>query len=191
MQFNFPSGFTRKENCFNNTTEVVAVQSIKKIINVITQAAALISIIVIFAMMMMTVLDVFGRFVFNKPISGTFELTRIALAMIVFPALGLAQLEKENIGITIVYDRLPMPVQKFLDVLIAIVSLALFSVVFWQMIKHAQRTRASGLITSVLRMPVHPWIFAASIGVFVLVLVLIVDFFETTQSIRGGKTGNE
>lgn len=166
-------------------------QSIKKTVTAITKVATLISIVVIFGTMMLTVSDVFGRFVFNKPIAGTFELTRIALAMIVFPALGVAQLEKENIGITIVYDRLGLMIRKVLDVLIAVVSLFLFSIVFWQMIKHAQRIQASGLITSVLRMPVHPWILAGAAGVLVLVLVLIVDLMETILAFKGGKTGDE
>ncbi|SMP62747.1 TRAP transporter small permease [Anoxynatronum buryatiense] len=166
-------------------------QSVKKAVTTLTKAATLISIIVIFGTMMLTVFDVLGRFVFNKPIAGTFELTRIGLAMIVFPALGVAQLEKENIGITIVYDRLGLTVRKVLDVLIAVVSLGLFSIVFWQMIKHAQRIQASGLITSVLRMPVHPWILAGAAGVFVLVLVLIIDFIETIQALKGGNAGDE
>ncbi|MEN1761968.1 TRAP transporter small permease [Anoxynatronum sibiricum] len=166
-------------------------QSVKKAVTTLTKAATLISIIVIFGTMMLTVFDVLGRFIFNKPIAGTFELTRIGLAMIVFPALGVAQLEKENIGITIVYDRLGLTVRKVLDVLIAVVSLVLFSIVFWQMIKHAQRIQASGLITSVLRMPVHPWILAGAAGVFVLVLVLIIDFIETIQALKGGNAGDE
>ncbi|MFK4997204.1 TRAP transporter small permease subunit [Bacillus sp. N9] len=43
--------------------------------------------------MLLTTADVIGRNVFNKPITGTYELTGLALAIIIFFSLGTAQIK--------------------------------------------------------------------------------------------------
>ncbi len=48
--------------------------------------------VVLFALMLMTCADVFGRYLFNSPLDGGTELTEFALAIIIFSALPVVTL---------------------------------------------------------------------------------------------------
>ncbi len=156
-------------------------QAIKTVIHFINKNAMLASTLVVLFIMFLTVSDVMGRYFLNKPIPGTFELTRIALAITVFISVGYSQIEKVNISITVLYDRLPVIVQKILGIFNALISITLFSLVFWQMLKYAGRLADAGQYTTVLRLPMHPWVLIAAAGTFLLCLALVWDLIEAIK----------
>lgn len=64
--------------------------------------------IVLFAMMMVTVVDVAGRYLFARPLPGGFELTQVLLAQLIFIALPLVTARQGHVTITLT-DRLFSP----------------------------------------------------------------------------------
>ena len=160
---------------------------IKKIVGVCCEIAAKIGMLAIFILLVLTVGDVAGRFIFNKPIAGTFEVTKILFALSVFFSFPVAQFRGENLGITLLYDKFPIRVKGILDFISALISMAMFSVAFWQTLKYAARMKAAGSITSVLRWPMFPWIYIASIGLLILVVALVWDFVVSIKELKGEK----
>jgi TRAP-type C4-dicarboxylate transport system permease small subunit len=142
----------------------------------------------VFILLALTVGDVVGRFVFNKPIPGTFELTKIIFALSAFFSFPVSQYKGENLGITLVYDKLPIRLRGFLDFLSSIISIGMFSTALLHTLKYAARMRAANSITSVLRWPMHPWIYLAASGLVVLVLALLWDFaVSIVELVKGEK----
>jgi TRAP-type C4-dicarboxylate transport system permease small subunit len=141
----------------------------------------------VFLLLVMTVGDVLGRFFFNHPIPGTFELTKLFLALTVFFSLPISQYMGENLGITIIYDRLPRRGKGVLDFIGAVISIVIFSVAFSQILKYAARMKAANTITSVLRLPLYPWIYLASIGILILVIALLRDLMVSINELKGGE----
>ncbi len=166
-------------------------QLLKKFANISNEHLLKISMLVLLFMMFLVVGNVLSRFFFRNPIPGTFELTRISLAIVVFTSLGYGQLKKVYIQISFFFSRLPSSVQKIVQVFNYLLSLIFFSLVFWQMLKYAGRMSASGEFTSVLRLPVHPWIIIAAIGVLFLCLALILDLIQTITKIAKGEVLDE
>lgn len=166
-------------------------QLIKGFIHGCNKHALKASMVIILFMMFITVGDVLGRYFLNKPIPGTFELTRISLVSIVFLSLGYAQLEKVNISINLLFSRFPKLLQKILEVFISLISLGLFSVVSWQLIMYADRISSAGQYTTVLRLPMHPWIFVAAVGALLLCLALLWDLIEAITKLIKGDVMNE
>lgn len=164
---------------------------LKKIIYSSNEFLIKISMVVILAMMFLVVGNVLGRFFFGVPIPGTFELTRLFLVIVVMTSLGYGQLKKVYIDITFLFSRLPGLMQKILLLFNSLLSLVLFSLVFWQMLKLAQRMAAGGEFTSVLRMPVHPWIIVAAIGVLFFCLALLWDFVQLLAKTAKGEVLDE
>ena len=158
---------------------------IKKIIGISCEVSARIGMLTIFILLVLTVGDVLGRFVFNHPIPGTFELTKILFALSVFFSFSISQYRGENLGITILYDRFPRIVRGILDLFGSVLSIGMFSVAFIQTINYAARMKAANTITSVLRWPMYPWIYVASIGILILVLALFWDFLASILTIKG------
>lgn len=158
---------------------------IKKIIRVSCEISAKIGMASIFILLLLTVADVIGRFIFNHPIPGTFELTKILFALSVFFSLSVSQYRGENLGITLIYDRCPLRVRGVMDIFSSILSIGTFSTAFVQTIRYAIRMKNANTVTSVLRWPMYPWIIIASIGIVVLVLALFLDFSAAVKEIKG------
>lgn len=161
---------------------------IKKISGTCSEIAGRISMLTVFILLVLTVCDVIGRFVFNSPIPGTFELTRILFALSVFFSFSLSQYKGENLGITILYDKYPLRLKGIIDLFSVLISIAMFSVAFYQMLKYAGRMMAVKQVTSVLRWPVYPWIYFASIGLVTLVIALLWDLVVSIKKIMGETT---
>ena len=62
-------------------------------------------------LMLLTVVDVFLRWVFNAPIHGTTEISRLLMIIIVFPALGWAAVDRAHIRVDLVVSRIPSRMQ--------------------------------------------------------------------------------
>jgi TRAP-type transport system small permease protein len=166
-------------------------QLIKKVIYALNLNALKLSMIVILFLMFITVGDVFGRFFFNRPISGTFELTRIALVTIVFISLGYSQIQKVNISITLFVSRLPLFAQNVIDLFNSLLSLTLFSLISWQMFRYAERLSAAGQYTTVLRLPMHPWVLIAAAGALLLCMALLWDMLLAVRKLFKGDVIDE
>ena len=160
---------------------------IKKIVDICCNVAGKIGMASIFVLLFLTVGDVAGRFLFTHPIPGTYEITKILFALSVFFSFSVSQYNGENLGITLIYDKFPVRVQGILDFFSSVLSIGMFSVAFFQTIKYAARMKSSNTITSVLRWPMHPWIYLASIGLIVLVIALIWDFLISIKEMKGEK----
>ncbi len=161
---------------------------IKKIVDICCNIAGKIGMAAIFILLFLTVGDVLGRFIFTRPIPGTYEVTKILFALSVFFSFSVSQYNGENLGITLIYDKFPVRVRGIIDFIGSVLSIGMFTVAFIQTIKYAARMKASHTITSVLRWPMHPWIYIASIGILVLVIALLWDFIVSIKEMKGEKT---
>jgi len=162
---------------------------VKSIARICSTVAARVGMAAIFLLLVMTVGDVLGRYIFNHPIPGTFELTKIFFAISVFFSFSVSQYNGENLGITLLYDKFPLLVRGILDFFSSIVSIAMFTIAFLGMLKYASRMEVANTVTSVLRLPMHPWIYVASVGLIFLVATLIWDFAKSIKEIKGEEIG--
>lgn len=161
---------------------------IRKIVGFCCEVSAKLGMLSIFVLLALTVGDVIGRFGFNRPIPGTFELVKIIFALSAFFSFPVSQFKGENLGITLIYDKLPIRLKGILDFLSSLVSIGLFSTAFYYTLRYAARMQAANSITSVLRWPMHPWIYLASVGLVILVLALVWDLLVSIfELVKGEK----
>mgnify|MGYP000944200986 CR=1 FL=1 len=159
----------------------------KKIVETCCEISARIGMVAIFVLLTITVCDVGGRFIFNHPIPGTFELTKILFALAVFFSFSISQFRGENLGITLIYNKLPVRVQGILDLFSSVLSITVFAIALYQTFNYAARMRSSHTITSVLRWPMYPWIYLASLGMLILVIALLWDLTLSIKELKGEK----
>jgi TRAP-type C4-dicarboxylate transport system permease small subunit len=134
--------------------------------------------------MILTVADVFGRYVWNRPVQGTFELTEMFMVLIVFLALGLAQHHGEHISLDLAYNYFPSRLKKGADVLVDIVSLATIAAITWQLYNYSVRMSEGNYTTAVLQLPLHPFVIVAVVGTAAYVLALICDVSKSVGRLR-------
>lgn len=152
-----------------------------KFISQANKLLAWIGMAVIAILMLLTVCDVLGRWLFSSPIKGTYELTGIGLALMVFFSLGYAHRQREHIEMDFITAKFPKAVQRLLYGMIEIVVAVFMTVVAWQLFAYAQRLAKAKVSTSDLAIAMDPFVIVSAIGVIVFALNALaigIEFFK-------------
>jgi TRAP-type C4-dicarboxylate transport system permease small subunit len=136
-------------------------------------------------LMFLTVVDVLGRYLFNRPVTGTFELTEMSMVLIVFLALGLAQHHQEHISLDLAYIHFPSWLKKATDLTVDLVNLAIVGAMTWQLYNYFVRMRDGNYTTAVLQLPIHPFVIVAIAGVAAYVLAILCGIGAAIKKPRG------
>jgi TRAP-type C4-dicarboxylate transport system permease small subunit len=128
----------------------------------------------LFAMMMVTVVDVVGRYLFRAPLMASFELTEYLMGLLVFLALPLVSLRGDHIRIGLIDRFLGEGVTRVRDRAIGLLAGAVCGVLAWRVIVLAGRIAAYGDGTQTLRIPLAPlaYFVGASLALSGALLVL-------------------
>ena len=126
---------------------------------------------VLFLMMMITAVDVIGRYVFNKPLAGGFEITEMLLAALIYCGLPLVSQRREHIVIDTFDPLMSARVKRALDVLAEIVCSLTLGGIGYLIFRRAVRVAEYGDTTSVLKWPLAP--VAYLMGTMIVIACLI------------------
>ena len=126
---------------------------------------------VLFLMMMITAVDVIGRYVFNKPLAGGFEITEMLLAALIYCGLPLVSQRREHIVIDTFDPLMSARVKRALDVVAEIVCSVTLGGIGYLIFRRAARVAEYGDTTSVLKWPLAP--VAYLMGTMILIACLI------------------
>ena len=132
-------------------------------------------------LMLMTVIDVVLRKWFNMPISGSFELTQLALSLIVLFGFGYANDFKEHVVIDIFYNKFNRNMKKFCSIVCVVLTLVVSGVMTFVVLRQGLRMleayqAGTGSITFSLRIPMWPFAVIGSVGFFGFFLSALNDF---------------
>lgn len=142
---------------------------------------ALVSI-VMFAMMMLTTADVAGRYFFNTPIKGSFEIVTFLLAILVFSSLPLISWDQKHITVNLFEHWIPPSVHRWLGILLSIVSTLVVAGITERMWVHGNLMAEGQHITGFLEWPIAPIAYYMSA---LSALTTIVMAVLTWQKITG------
>ncbi|GFE88454.1 hypothetical protein GCM10011488_34080 [Steroidobacter agaridevorans] len=140
--------------------------------------------VLLFAMMIVTVVDVIGRYFLSRPLPGAFELTEILLALTVFISAPLVCLREEHITVTLLTDRLSARAREIQAIVAATLGCFIFGIVAWQLFEHARRLAAYGDVTLFLRIPKGPLGYAMAACTALAALSLMLVAHERCKSAR-------
>jgi TRAP-type C4-dicarboxylate transport system permease small subunit len=90
------------------------------------------SAVFFFILMLIGSFDVIGRYVFNKPIVGTLEISKLLLLGLVVLSWGYTQRENDHVRFEMVVNRLSKRFQRILDFIRHFIELILFTALVWQ-----------------------------------------------------------
>ncbi|MGG0719465.1 TRAP transporter small permease [Robertmurraya massiliosenegalensis] len=134
-----------------------------------------ISSILLFLLMFLTTADVIGRYFFNKPITGTYELTGLIVAIMIFFSLGSAQIKKDHIEIDFLTNKMPIKFQQILFVLSSFILTVLLALTTWQLFEYMKRIWAGNETSGDLGLPLYIFSSLAMVGAFCFMLTYLLD----------------
>ncbi len=135
------------------------------------------------AMMMLTVVDVIGRF-FKHPVFGSVEL--VGFLAVITAAAALPHTYKVNghVGVEIFVRLLPQRVRLWIQVCTRILSLTLFSVIAWQMFLYAGDLKETGEVSMNLEFPIHYIVFILAVGLMIFSVTIIQRLVDTIKKLK-------
>ena len=148
-------------------------------------ALGLASAIVLFSMMMVTAVDVAGRYVFNKPLAGGFELTEMLLAALIYCGLPLVSTRRAHIVIDTFDWTMSRPVKRAFDVFAEVVCFLTLSGIGYLIFRRAARVADYGDTTSVLRIPLAPVAYLMGVMIVIAALIHLTLIFVPHQGDDG------
>jgi TRAP-type C4-dicarboxylate transport system permease small subunit len=124
--------------------------------------------------MMVTVADVFLRYVFNKPIRGSYDIVECMLLIFVFHGMAAGFFGRRNIVIDILDSFVAARVVAFLIRLADALSILVLILIFWAMINPAIQIYQYGDVKLDSQIPIYWMWIAALLGLIGTLLAAVI-----------------
>ena len=147
----------------------------------------IIGAVAITCMMLLTVVDVIGRF-FKYPIFGSVELVGFLATVIVAAALPYTYKVEGHVGVEIRVRLLSKKTQLIIDIFTRTLSFVLFCLVTWQMFLYAKDIHDTGEVSMNLEFPIYYIIYLLAFGLLVFSVTILETIFENIKQLRELKT---
>jgi TRAP-type C4-dicarboxylate transport system permease small subunit len=143
--------------------------------------------VILFALMLITFVDVVARYLFNFPLRGAFEISELLLLVLIFAGLPLVSHADEHVTMDFIDHMLPEPALRVLERVVHALCAAVLFFLTWQIWLKAGKIAAYGDTTDVLRILVAPFVYFMTA---MIALTGVVHLFKIVYlPARRGPTG--
>ena len=128
--------------------------------------------------MLLTVADVLMRSLFNKPITGTEELTEYLMVAVVYLGLALCARKNQNASVDLLMERFTPSVQSVFESVTGFLNLIIFGLITWQGVNECRYLWETKKVSDMLEIPSYPFYFLMAFGSLVLCAVIAVQIVQ-------------
>ncbi len=158
-------------------------KTFSKPLNTFSDILKVIGAVALAAMMMLTVVDVIGRY-FRHPVFGSVELVGFLATIIVAAALPYTHKMDGHVGVEILVRLLSEKAQIKLRLLTNILSLVLFCLITWQMFLYAHDIHKTGEVSMNLEFPIYYIVYLLAFGLLAFSITLIESIINDFSKLK-------
>ena len=136
------------------------------------------SAFVLFALMVMTCVDVFGREILNTPLNGATELTQLMMGVIVFAVLPVVSLREEHITVDLLDKWFPRRLAPPRQVVLNLMAGIMMAIVCWRVWVIGEFQIEYGDGTEFLEIPLGPVSYFISIMSGIAAFALFINAYH-------------
>jgi TRAP-type C4-dicarboxylate transport system permease small subunit len=129
---------------------------------------------VLLGLLGLVLFDVVMRYALRLPFLGAYEMTELAMVLIVFLALPYCAATGGHVAVDVLGSLLDRPSLRWLTAAIHLASALMMAVIAWQATLYALGSGARGEATNMLKIPRLPFELVTAAGTAVFALVLVV-----------------
>jgi TRAP-type transport system small permease protein len=133
---------------------------------------------ILFCMMLLTFLDVVARYLLNRPIRGAFEVTELALLVLIFAGLPLVSHADEHVTMDFIDRLLPDWMAGVWVRAMHGICAAIMLFLTWQVWIKAGKIAGYGDTTDVLRIAVGPFVYFMTAMMALATAVHVIKIFS-------------
>lgn len=160
---------------------MAAFQSLYRVYGTLLRVCGLIAALSTFATMVLVVANIGGRYIFNKPLTGSLEFTESLLVVIIFLSLALTQYDGGHIRVTLLTRRLPKGVAHAADIFCMIAGAVFFGWCAYAAWHFAYQSYSVGEYEwGTVSFPLYPIKFVVFAGILMLAIQFALDAIAET-----------
>lgn len=135
-----------------------------------------VAVLATFFMMCLTTADAAGRYLFNRPITGAYEVTeKYLMVAMVFLGVCYAYRGGAYIRVTFLVDHLPRSVKIFFDYLAQIFSIVYGVILVVATAQQYLRVASDRMTLSAVDLPIAPAYLIVPVGLFFMSVLMLLD----------------
>jgi TRAP-type transport system small permease protein len=119
---------------------------------------------VLFGMMILTVCDVTGRYIFNLPITGAYEISEAMMVTVVFFFIGYAQAKKAHVAVDLIVNVLPGKLKIVIEIITQLLSFLMILLIAGMSLVRWHELLKINEHTPILGIPVSPFFLILATG---------------------------
>lgn len=135
---------------------------------------------VFMVMVILTFIDVFLRYFFNKPLPGMYEVTEMLMPLVVFSAIAYGQWSKSHVIMDVITGSLNKDNKITLESVTNIWCIAVCILCIYAASRYALTVKSA---TGLLGIPYKPFVWFVVFGMVTLMLAFIWDFLDSLYKV--------
>jgi len=155
-----------------------------------TRWLALVGLFGLVAVALVTITDVLLRWLFNMPVDGVGEVSRLVVAVSIASFFPIALAERHNISIQFLGAALGPRARLWLDTIADVVTSFFFLVLGWQFALYTLEISESGETTWILGWSVTPWWVVTTVFMLICIPVQLVMLVRQARIAARGDTSS-
>lgn len=132
-----------------------------------------------FIMMVLVTVDVLMRRLLSNPIPGSLEITTSLLVVLVSCSIAWVMTEKGHVTVDTVTSKYPQRLRRVIHSIALFLSLIMVGLICWASLLYGLQEFRIGDKSSLLGIPLAPFVFTVSFGSALLGLVILIQFINT------------
>lgn len=161
---------------------------VTKVFDMITMVFVRISSVILIALVVIMIVNVIGRKLFNSPISGTIELVQYGILICIGLAISRTGFEDRQLSVTMIQELLPAKGRAILKSICSCVAGVLFGSLIFNYIRVIPKALQSGRVSDVLHIPYYLIYYLLIVAMF---LVSITFFYQAVLVVYKAFSGTE
>ena len=171
---------------FNNGEQKM--KRVTKVFDMVTTVFIRISSVILIALVVLMIVNVIGRKLFNSPISGTIELVQYGILICIGLAISRTGFEDRQLSVTMIQELLPAKGRAVLKCFCSCVAGLLFGSLIINYIRVIPKALQSGRVSDVMHIPYYLIYYLLIVAMF---LVAVTFFYQAVLVVYKAFSGTE
>jgi TRAP-type C4-dicarboxylate transport system permease small subunit len=140
-------------------------------------------------MILVTAINVFGRYILKKPLLGEFDMVELGMAVFGGVAMLIASIQRRHVSVDVLVGRFSRPAQAVLGRAASLVGSVTWGLLAYQAFLNGADSLRNGGRSATLRVPQGPFEIILSVSILLFCLTLLVQTFKpegTEEKEEGG-----
>jgi TRAP-type transport system small permease protein len=143
--------------------------------NSVTKVLNWVGYISLAGIVLVTCVDVVGRYCINKPLLGSLEMLELSMAVLGGFAMLYTTTQRGHISVDLLFIRFSRRTQVVIDCFGSLLGFGTWGIIAYQVYLLGMRMLKSGDSTSLLRIPLSPFQFILALGLSLYSLTLLIQ----------------